>query len=43
VTTYLVPPITVAVSALLLGEVPSTWAVVAGAVCLVGVALSRRR
>jgi drug/metabolite transporter (DMT)-like permease len=43
VTTYLVPPITVAVSALLLGEVPSTWAVVGGAVCLVGVALSRRR
>jgi drug/metabolite transporter (DMT)-like permease len=43
VTTYLVPPITVAVSALLLGEVPSMWAVVGGAVCLVGVALSRRR
>ena len=43
VTTYLVPPITVAVSALLLGEVPSTLAVVGGAVCLVGVALSRRR
>jgi drug/metabolite transporter (DMT)-like permease len=43
VTTYLVPPITVAISAVLLGEVPSAWAVVGGAVCLAGVALSRRR
>jgi drug/metabolite transporter (DMT)-like permease len=43
VTTYLVPPITVALSAVLLGEVPSAWAVAGGAVCLVGVALSRRR
>jgi drug/metabolite transporter (DMT)-like permease len=43
VSTYLVPPITVAISAVLLREAPPTWAVVGGAVCLVGVAISRRR
>ena len=43
VTTYLVPPITIAMSALLLGELPPWLAVVGGAICLIGVGLSRRR
>jgi len=43
VTTYLVPPITVLMSWLLLSEVPPTMAYVGGALCLVGVALARRR
>jgi drug/metabolite transporter (DMT)-like permease len=43
VSTYLVPPITIVMSAVLLGEVPVLLAIVGGAVCLVGVALSRRR
>jgi len=43
VTTYLVPPITVLLSWLVLSEVPPTMAYVGGALCLVGVALARRR
>ena len=43
VTTYLVPPITIALSAVLLGGVPPALALVGGAVCLVGVGVSRRR
>ena len=43
VTTYLVPPITVLLSWLLLSEVPPTMAYVGGALCLAGVALARRR
>jgi drug/metabolite transporter (DMT)-like permease len=43
VSTYVVPPITILMSAALLGEVPPLLAIVGGAVCLVGVALSRRR
>ncbi|MCU1605926.1 MAG: putative permease [Modestobacter sp.] len=42
-TTYLVPPLVVLAGWLLLDEVPPALAVVGGAVCLVGVALSRRR
>jgi drug/metabolite transporter (DMT)-like permease len=42
-TTYLVPPIVVLFGWLLLDEVPPALAVVGGAVCLTGVALSRRR
>jgi drug/metabolite transporter (DMT)-like permease len=42
-TTYLVPPVVVLLSWLLLDEVPPALAVVGGAVCLAGVALSRRR
>ncbi|HYH31426.1 MAG TPA: DMT family transporter [Pseudonocardia sp.] len=42
VSTYVVPPITILMSAALLGEVPPLLAVVGGAVCLVGVALARR-
>jgi drug/metabolite transporter (DMT)-like permease len=43
VSTYLVPPLTIALSAALLGEAPPVLAVLGGLVCLVGVALSRRR
>jgi drug/metabolite transporter (DMT)-like permease len=43
VSTYLVPPITILMSAGLLGEVPPLLAIVGGAVCLLGVGLSRRR
>jgi drug/metabolite transporter (DMT)-like permease len=43
VTTYLVPPLVVLLSWLLLDEVPAPLAVVGGAVCLLGVAVARRR
>ncbi len=43
VTTYLVPPLVVLMGWLLLDEVPPALAVAGGAVCLAGVALSRRR
>lgn len=43
VTTYAVPPITIALAWLLLGEIPHYLAVVGGAICLVGVGISRRR
>jgi drug/metabolite transporter (DMT)-like permease len=43
VTTYLVPPIVIAMGWLLLDEIPPALAVAGGAVCLAGVALSRRR
>jgi len=42
-STYLVPPIAVGMSAALLGELPPLLALVGGAICLAGVALSRRR
>ncbi|WP_436055327.1 DMT family transporter [Pseudarthrobacter oxydans] len=42
-TTYLVPGTTILISWLLLGEVPAFLGVVGGLVCLVGVALTRRR
>lgn len=42
-TTYLVPPLTIALGSLLLGEVPPLLAVLGGAVCLLGVAIARRR
>jgi drug/metabolite transporter (DMT)-like permease len=43
VTTYLVPPLVILLGWLLLGEVPPALALVGGAVCLAGVALTRRR
>ena len=43
VSTYLVPPITIGLGAALLGEVPPVLALVGGAVCLLGVGISRRR
>jgi drug/metabolite transporter (DMT)-like permease len=42
-TTYLVPGTTVLISWLLLGEIPTAWGLAGGLVCLVGVALTRRR
>ena len=43
VTTYLVPPIVVLRGWVLLAEVPPALAFVGGAICLAGVAVSRRR
>ncbi len=43
VSSYLVPPITIVMSAVLLGELPPVLALAGGVVCLVGVGLSRRR
>lgn len=43
VTTYVVPTIVVIFAFLFFGEVPGWLAIVGGVVCLVGVALSRRR
>lgn len=42
-TTYLVPPLAVLLAWGLLGETPAGLALVGGALCLVGVALSRRQ
>ncbi|PMR63080.1 EamA family transporter [Verrucosispora sp. ts21] len=41
--TYLVPPVTVALSWMLLGEVPVPLALLGGALCLAGVVLATRR
>lgn len=43
VTTYLVPPITIVMGLVLLGEQPPTMAYVGGGLALVGVAVARRR
>ena len=43
VSTYLVPPVAVGLGWLLLDETPTGHALLGGAVCLCGVALSRRR
>ena len=43
VTTYLVPPITIVLAWVLLGETPALLSVAGGALCLVGVTISRRR
>lgn len=42
-TTYAVPAVSVLLSWLLLGEVPTVYGLVGGAICLAGVAVSRRR
>ena len=42
-TTYLIPAITVLLSWAVLGQVPGWLALSGGALCLVGVAISRRR
>ncbi len=42
-TTYLVPPLVIALSWLTLGEVPAAIALLGGALCLAGVAVTRRR
>jgi len=41
-TAYLVPPITIVMSWLMLGEVPRLIAVLGGVVCLAGVYIARR-
>jgi drug/metabolite transporter (DMT)-like permease len=43
VTTYLVPPITIVLGLVFLGEAPPTTAYAGGALALVGVALARRK
>ena len=43
VTTYLVPPITIVMGLVFLGEAPPTVAYVGGAIALVGVSVARRR
>jgi drug/metabolite transporter (DMT)-like permease len=43
ITTYLVPPVTIVVAWTLLDEVPHPLALLGGVICLVGVAVSRRR
>ena len=43
ISTYVVPPLAVALGLLVFAEVPAPLAVVGGAICLIGVALSRRR
>lgn len=42
-TTYAVPAVSVLLSWLLLGEIPTVYGLVGGAICLLGVAISRRR
>jgi drug/metabolite transporter (DMT)-like permease len=42
VTTYLVPPLTIALAWVFLGEIPPPVAIAGGLVCLMGVGLSRR-
>lgn len=43
ITTYAIPPLTILMGWLLLGEIPHILAVLGGVICLVGVGLSRRR
>ena len=43
VTTYLVPPITIVMGVVFLGEAPPAMAYVGGALALVGVAVARRK
>ncbi|MBX3098817.1 MAG: DMT family transporter [Salinibacterium sp.] len=43
VTTYIVPPLAIIMGVIVFQEVPHLLAIVGGVVCLVGVALSRRR
>lgn len=42
-TAYLVPPITIGISWLVLDEVPKTIAILGGALCLIGVVFARRQ
>jgi drug/metabolite transporter (DMT)-like permease len=41
-TAYLVPPLTIVISWLVLGEAPGAIAVLGGALCLIGVAIARK-
>jgi drug/metabolite transporter (DMT)-like permease len=42
-TAYLVPPVTIGMSWMILGEIPKVLAILGGVLCLVGVVLARRR
>jgi drug/metabolite transporter (DMT)-like permease len=42
-TTYVVPPLVIVISWIWLGQVPPVWAMPGGLLCLVGVAIARRR
>lgn len=42
-TAYLIPPLTIVISALVLGEVPGVIAIFGGALCIVGVYVARRQ
>ncbi|MDQ1564756.1 MAG: hypothetical protein QOI14_1707, partial [Actinomycetota bacterium] len=43
VSTYVVPPLAIVLGLIVFGEVPPALAIVGGAICLVGVAVSRRK
>jgi drug/metabolite transporter (DMT)-like permease len=43
ISTYIVPPLAILMGVLFLGELPTVLAIVGGVLCLVGVALTRRR
>ncbi len=43
ISTYIVPPLAILMGVLVFAEVPAVLAIIGGAVCLAGVALSRRR
>jgi drug/metabolite transporter (DMT)-like permease len=43
VSTYIVPPLAIVLGLIVFGVVPPVLAIVGGAICLIGVALSRRR
>jgi drug/metabolite transporter (DMT)-like permease len=43
VTTYIVPPLAILLGLVVFGEIPALTAILGGAICLVGVAVSRRR
>jgi drug/metabolite transporter (DMT)-like permease len=43
ISTYIVPPVVIVLGLVFFGEVPPLLAVIGGAICLAGVALSRRR
>lgn len=43
VSTYIVPPLAIVLGVIFFGEIPVPLAIVGGVICLIGVALSRRR
>ncbi len=43
ISTYVVPPLAIVLGFIVFAEVPAPLAIAGGAICLVGVALSRRR
>ena len=43
VTTYIVPPLAIVLGVIVFREIPAVTAIIGGAICLVGVAVSRRR